>query len=67
LDCLDGVKRFTKRVECEACRHQFDAVFFKKDSEANEVESCLVCGARDFKFIEFGRKTIKEGRGVEKK
>jgi hypothetical protein len=62
-----GTKREQKMVECQVCGHQSDAVFFKEDLDANDVEYCVVCGARDFKFIEFTRKTKKEGRGVEKR
>ena len=62
-----STKREQKRVECQVRRFQFDAVFFKEDSDANDVEYCVACGARDFKFIEFTRKAKKEGRGVEKK
>ncbi len=63
----DEAKKIAKRVECEPCGHQFEAIFFKEDSDANDVEYCVACGARDFKFIEFTRKAKKEGRGVEKK
>lgn len=63
-----GTKREQKMVECQVCGHQFDAVFFKEDLDANnDVEYYVVCGARDFKLKEFTRKTKKEGRGVEKR
>ena len=60
-------KKYTKRVKCQVCSHEFDALFLKEDSDASAVEYCVVCGARDFKFIEFRRKTRKEGRGIEEK
>ena len=44
-------KKRTEMVECQVCGHQFDAVFFKEDLDANDVEYCVVCGGRDFKFI----------------
>ncbi len=62
----DEAKKSAKRVRCEVCGHQFEAVFFKKNPNANDVEYCLVCGARNFKFIEFSRNTKKDGREIEK-
>ncbi len=61
MDFLGEAKRSKKRIECGVYSHQFDAVFYKEDSEASEVESCVVCGARDFKFIEL-RKERKRRR-----
>lgn len=51
---------WTKKVKCNVCGHEFNAVFCKKDSDANEVEYCLICGARDFRFIKIRGKKKEE-------
>ncbi len=53
---MAGSKKYMKRVRCQVCSHEFDALFFKEDSDANDVEYCVVCGTHDFKFIEVRRK-----------